>query len=182
MRSVSRRRTPRAATSNISDATQALRWGISAGAARLNERLGALRDGRWRPMPDGHGLLAVDQRGRPVATLWLEDAGLGQPIRAEGDEHGGEQRQSQHHQDPGAPARSAVHPASLGQAGLLEGLDEGDHGRGDGAQHHPREEPGRRRRVHAAAPLQDVGHAGLRRRRRRPRLLLAGRLPRPEIG
>ena len=46
-------------------------------------------------------------------------AQLGQPVRADGEEHCGEQRQGQHHQDPGEPTRSsAVHPPSLGHASV----------------------------------------------------------------
>jgi integrase/recombinase XerD len=43
------------------------------------------------------GLVAIDRPGRgpgrELATLWFEDAGLGQAVWAEGEEHHGEQRQ-----------------------------------------------------------------------------------------
>ncbi len=62
-----------ATKTNISEATRALRWGISAHDARLNERLGALSRRRWRPLADGSGLVAVDRRGREFADLYFRE-------------------------------------------------------------------------------------------------------------
>lgn len=50
-----------------------LRAGTTHSARELNERLVELRDARWRVLPGGDGLEAVDRRGVVKAVLYFED-------------------------------------------------------------------------------------------------------------
>lgn len=52
--------------SNLSEASAALRYGISGPAARLNETLPKVTGtaARWRPLPGGAGLELIDRQGR----------------------------------------------------------------------------------------------------------------------
>lgn len=58
--------------STISGA-EAMRWGVSRAAERLSERMATLSRCRWRVMPEGAGLEAIDKRGRRLASLYFED-------------------------------------------------------------------------------------------------------------
>ncbi len=52
--------------SNRSEASAALRYGISGAAQRLNETLPRLpvHEQRWRPLPGGGGLELIDKRAK----------------------------------------------------------------------------------------------------------------------
>ena len=111
-----------------------------------------------QPVPGGdpHRGAPMHVTGQaPLAPL------RGGDVLAEDDQGAEQQRGGQPHQDPGAPG-GARHSRELRQEGeLAHGLDDVEHAGGEGPDRHPAEQPGRRRRVHAPAPMQESGRVGL---------------------
>jgi hypothetical protein len=60
---------------NLSDASRALRYGISRKAAALNETVVLPQTGdRWRPLPETGGLELVDRQGRSRGWCYVPKA------------------------------------------------------------------------------------------------------------